>query len=97
MTDRPLALLRQAKRTTTAGTIKRSAETDIDKIFGEGYAKAHPELVAEYIACILALQVRCSLEALATLGGLGRSTLASLSKELQSIIDVLGNNKRKRE
>lgn len=40
-------LLRQAPM--TAGTYMDCAIKDIDHLFGKGYAKAHPELIAAYM------------------------------------------------
>jgi hypothetical protein len=65
------ALMRQA--TMTAHDYMRDSVENIDKLFGEGYAKKHPELVVGYMrtaaadlgAAILAQQVRAGLDAIA--------------------------------
>jgi hypothetical protein len=53
----------------TAETYLRRAIEDIDNLLGEGYAKAHPELIAAYMqtaaldygASIIAQQIRAGL------------------------------------
>jgi hypothetical protein len=64
-------MMRQAKM--TAHDYMLAAKSDIDDIWGEGYAKQHPELVGAYIqtaamdfgANIIAQQVRAGLEEIA--------------------------------
>jgi hypothetical protein len=47
MENRAELLMRQASM--TAYTYMRSAKDDIDAMFGEDYAKQHPELVGAYM------------------------------------------------
>jgi hypothetical protein len=63
-------LLRQAPM--TAYEYMRAAVRDIDEVFGAGYAKAHPELVGQYMltcaadfgAAVIARDIGDALDAL---------------------------------
>lgn len=89
-------MLRQAKM--TAHDYMLAAKTDIDEIWGDGYAAQHPELVAAYMqtaamdfgAGIIAQQIRAGLEEIATQIS---DQLSKAASEISDAIDPVLPNK----
>jgi hypothetical protein len=78
MENRAELLMRQASM--TAYTHMRSAKDDIDAMFGEGYAKQHPELVGAYTQA-------AAINFAATFQG---NQLEEIAGHLEAIFNVAG-------